>query len=87
MYSCTFSRRYPFSDSGDTRSLFFEGGRISDMILRGHFISSFQSITFNVFSIFLYYFEWRMRCAFFSFLRIRYGDSGSSGRRLSMLLI
>ena len=26
MYSCTFSRRYPFSDSGDTRSLFFEGG-------------------------------------------------------------
>ena len=28
-----------------------------------------------------------MRCAFFSFLRIRYGDSGSSGRRASMLLI
>lgn len=26
MYPCTFSGRYQFSDSGDTRSLFFEGG-------------------------------------------------------------
>lgn len=76
MYSCTFSGRYPFTLEV-----------ILNMILRGIIISSFQSVTFNVFSIFLYYFEWRMRCAFFSFLRIRYGDSGSSGRRLSMLLI